>query len=536
MALAPVPGTLAAQPAPPPPSITPFPPESPEWWLTRLLQQLEGRAPSMRIWDDYYEGKQPLAFASDKFREAFGSRFPAFTSNFCSLVVEGMADRLEVQGFRFSDPQGDEDVWEIWQANDMDAGSQQAHLEALIKGTAYALVEPNGEDIPRITVEDPLDAILDCDPRDARNRRAGLKRWLEDDGRLVCVVYLPDGIYKYRTKARWEGDLQRWWLQPGHSADTYMHERLWIAAGFEPYQPTGDATWPLRNPLGVVPLIALPNRPRLKLYGQSEVAVVRSNQDAVNKYRTDALIASEFAAFPQRYLLNFEPETDESTGRAKEPFRAAIDRLWVVPPPDPDIEGAPEPKFGQFDAANLEPYQHMIALEVGHMAAISRLPYHYLLGTPQTVPPSGESLKASEAGLEHKIARTEVFLGHGYEELMRVCLRARSDERASQRDAETIWHDSETRNEAVRTDSIVKLHAEGIIDDELAWELGGLSPQQVRRLQDRRKAAAEAEAKAASEAAAAPAAETPGAPATVVPAPTGTRMGSGAVVPSASQG
>ena len=497
------------------------PPEvgTPPWWLLRLLRRLEARAPRLRVWEDYYEGKQPLAFASDKFREAFGSRFPAFTSNFCSLVVDGTAERLEVQGFRFNDPAGDEDVWAMWQDNDLDAGSQLAHTEALIKGMAYALVEPQDSGMPIITIEDALEAIVEADPKDRRNRRAGLKRWVDDYGQLVVVVYLPDGVYKYRTQARWGDQYTGWdWgvptLEPGEWTEGEL--RLWSSAGFEPYQPPGDDEWPLPNPLGVVPLVELPNRPRLREGGQSEVQPIRSNQDAVNKYRCDALVASEFAAFPQRYLLNYEPEVDPDTGRAAEPFRAAIDRLWTVPPPDPETPDAPAPSFGQFAAASLEPYERMISLEVGHISSISRLPYHYLLGTPQTVPPSGESLKASEAGLEKKAGRSKLFLGEGWEEVMRLGLLAQGDPRASMRTAETIWVDSETRNEAVRTDAIVKLHAEGIIDDELSWEMQGLTPQQQKRLAERRK---EREAQEPPP----PAAGT--APPELTPAPMGPQMG-----------
>ncbi len=66
-----------------------------------------------------------------------------------SLVVDAPGERLEVQGFRFGDAEGDEDIWRrIWQENDLDAGSQLAHTEALMKGVAYALVEPQADGVP----------------------------------------------------------------------------------------------------------------------------------------------------------------------------------------------------------------------------------------------------------------------------------------------------------------------------------------------------------------------------------------------------
>jgi hypothetical protein len=169
----------------------------------------------------------------------------------------------------------------------------------------------------------------------------------------------------------------------------------------------------------------------------------------------------------------------------------------------------------------------MIAMEVGHLSSISGLPYHYFLSTPTAVPPSGESLKSSEARLVRKIGRAQLHLGEGWEEVMRVALRARRDARAELRTAETIWQDTETRNEATRTDAVVKLHTQGIIDDELAWEMLGLSPAQIERIQERM---AKAEEEAEAEQAEAPPAP-PAAPPEVVPAPTGPRMG--ATVPNA---
>ena len=80
-------------------------------------------------------------------------------------MVDGLAERLEVQGFRWGGAAADTEAWRLWQANDLDAASQQAHTEALVKGTAYALVEPAGDE-PVITIEDAYDAIVEPDPKD----------------------------------------------------------------------------------------------------------------------------------------------------------------------------------------------------------------------------------------------------------------------------------------------------------------------------------------------------------------------------------
>lgn len=449
---------------------------TPAWWLRRLMQRLYERQDRLQRWDDYYSGQQPLAFASDKFREAFGGRFRAFSSNFCALVVDGTRERLEVQGFRFGDANGDKDLWRIWQENDLDGGSQIAHTEALIKGVAYTIVEPTADGLaPVITVEDPLDCIVELAPKDRRHRLAGLKRWLADDGYLMAYLYLPDAIYKYRSTKPWIDPLG------GLGALSSLGQEWLATARFDEFR-TDDEEWPLPNALRTVPIVPLFNRPRLRGEGQSEIAPVISNQDAINKYRADALVAAEFAAFRQRWLMGVDIPVDPDTNQPVQTFKAAVDHLWMIPGRDPDDPGASEPKVGEFEATDLAPYQRMIETEVGHMSSIARMPYHYLLGQPTSVPPSGESIKASEAGLVKKVMTAQIHLGDGWEETMRLALRAMRDERADLRTAETIWADPETRNEGVRTDSIIKQFQAGIIDRRVALEALGYSPEQIDRM------------------------------------------------------
>jgi Phage portal protein, SPP1 Gp6-like len=433
-----------------------FEARSPGWWVYRLMRKLDARADRLQTWDRYYRGEHPLAFASERFREAFGGRFKAFSSNFMSLVVDGTRERMEVRGFQFSAQRSSARAWRIWQENDMDALSQIAMTEALIKGVAYALVEPQRFDGPSITIEDPLDAIVESDPRGRRRRLAGLKRWVDDEGRLVVYLYLPDAVWKLRSTAKWR------------RGGTYS---------LEPFMSPDDVSWPAPNPLGSVPLVPLVNRPRLNDDGQSEIDAVMSNQDAVNKYRADALVAAEFAAFRQRWAIGLDVPVDPDTGAPIEPFKAAVDRLWIVPPPDPEDPNPQPVTMGEFEATDLAPYQSMIESEVGAISSISRLPYHYLLGQPQAVPPSGESLKSSEAGLIAKVRTQLIHFGEGWEEIARLTLASVGDRGALDRATSTLWRDPETRNEGVRTDAVVKSYAQGIIDRDEARVALGYEPE-----------------------------------------------------------
>lgn len=451
---------------------------SPQWWRQRLLKRLRDRRVEYQEYQEFFEGKQPLAFASQKFAEVFGRRYARLPANFMPLVADADGERLEVTGFRFGPAAPDSAVWRMWQENQLDAESQIAHEIALVKGAAYALVAPppQGSRFPLITIEDPCETIVETAPGNRRLRAAALKVWVDDEAYTRAYLYLPDALYKWRSRTN----------SPTGASWT------WESTVWEPYSDPGE-DFPVRNPLGVVPVVPLLNRPTRDGKGRSEIAAVMGNQNAINKLRFDALVASEFIAFPQRWATNIDIPVDPDTGQEIAPYKPGVDVLWVTRLPTPDKvaeygDQFPQASFGQFPQANLQPYMEAIRAEIGQMASISRTPEYYLLGTGNSNPPAAEQTKTSEAPLVKKVKRQQIHFGEGWEETMRVALIASGQRTKARTDGETIWADPETRNDAARTDAVVKLHAEGIIDDELAWELAGLTRQQIEALRERRMA------------------------------------------------
>ena len=449
-------------------------PGSTDWWLARLSARLNARQPILSSFEDYYAGIQPLAFASEKFASTFGSRFPAFSSNFMALVVDSHRERLHVQGFRFGETQdGDEDVWRWWNENHLDAGSQLLHQEVLVSGIAYVMVWPNDDGEPEATIESPLQTVVETAPGKPWKRLAALRRYVGDDLHVHAELYLPDAVYKYRSKQR----------------DNEFSVSTWsfgAALAWDKEQLPGE-DWPIAIDIGVVPIVPFINRPRLgpgskvreQRDGQSEISMVMSNQDAINKLRADALVSSEFAAFRQRWAIGVDIPVDPVTGLPVDTFRAAVDHLWTVPPPDPDDPNPAQVSFGEFAATDLGPYYAGIGVEVQHIGAITRTPYHYLL--PQAgQPPSGESLKSSETGLVAKVKDSMLHKGEGWEEVARIQFAWRNDKRSEQFDAEVIWKDPESRTEAEHVDALVKLKSLGVATD-LLLEMIPLSPTQIAR-------------------------------------------------------
>ena len=159
--------------------------------------------------------------------------------------------------------------------------------------------------------------------------------------------------------------------------------------------------------------------------------------------------------------------------------------LWTVRRPTPEEaaefgDRMPEARLGQFDAADLKPYIDLIREEIIEMASITGTPYYALTGPPTSVAPSGEAIKSSEASLVRKTESESVHLGEAWEEVMRLAQVARGD--AGRDDGETMWDEMETRNDATRTDAVIKQVESGLLPADFALEELGYSQQQIVRI------------------------------------------------------
>jgi Phage portal protein, SPP1 Gp6-like len=433
----------------------------PDLWLPtgydplRVLRELDHlldvRQHALAHLSDYYEGEQRLAYSSDRWRRAFGGLFRDFADNWCSLVVDAVEERLNVTGFRFGNDSGDADAWHIWQHNNLDADSQIAHTDSLVYGESYALVWADANGRAKIDVESPEQTIVTYAPGSRRQRSAGLKRWQHDEDHVYATLYMPDALWKFvaRSKGSWTAR-----EEPGEQ-------------------------WPLPNPLGVVPIVPLVNRPRLRVrrnavtQGVSEIAQVIPVQDAINKIVLDMLVASEFGSFRQRWVTGMEIPRDPETNQPVEPFKAAVDRLWM--------SENPATKFGEFNQTDLSPYVSSVEMLVQHVASQTRTPPHYFYLSGRF--PSGESIKSAETGLVAKARRKMRHLSEAWEEVMRLAFAVEDDERADFTEAETIWADPESRTEGEHTDATLKKRALGVPLQQLWIDLG-YSPQEIARFKE----------------------------------------------------
>lgn len=445
--------------------------------VSRLARDLQWRQPDIRKYDDYYRGDQGgLAFASNEFKEFFKTRYKSFSDNWCGVVADAPTERLEVVGFRTGaadNPDPDEDLWRVWRANDADFFSDQAFLDATISKRAFMLVwgNPADEQTPRITWEHPAQAIIDYDP-ETHARRAGMKLWI-DDIREYATLYTPTKVWKWQ-RSRYQG--------PQTESGLVV---VGAESGWTPRE-VGSEPWPLPNPLGVVPMTELPNRPRLIGEPLSDIAGVAAMQDAVNVVWSYLLNAADFSSLPARVITGAErpkmPVLDDNgqvIGEKDVPlekFRSGR-ILWLEDP---------QAKIAEWAQANLSSYIELIETCVSHIAAQSRTPPHYLMS--KIVNANAETLKTAETGLVKRTEEKTESYGRGIREGAALVALAQGDEAKARamRAGKTLWKDVETRSEGQAIDAAVKLHTIGFPLEYLARRIG-IPPDEVKQILEMRQ-------------------------------------------------
>jgi hypothetical protein len=434
----------------------------------QLSIELAARAGEIDRHHHYYKGRHPLRFASTAFRRHFEQQYRDFSDNWTQPVADSPVERLTVTGIKPADTtEADKALWQVWQRNALDADSQLGFQGAVLAGRTFCLVwgDPDEPDVPVVTFEDARQAIVAYVPGSRRKRRAGLKTW-QDGSREFATLYLPDEVWKLE---------RAWGPEPRKRVGEAAVDDL-----IDSWTPrdTGAAPNPQPNPLGVVPLVELPNRPFLADEPISDVSGVIAMQDAINLLWAQLFTATDYAAFPQKVVLGAEapkvPILDKDGQvigeRAIDLEKFAVNRVaWI------EDENA---KIDNWPATNLAAYTGIIEVAVGHIAAQTRTPPHYLVGKMANL--SGDALTAAETGLVKKTQEKQLWFGQGLREVFRLIALARGEDAKADSIAagSVLWADAESRNQAQVADALLKLRDIGFPFEWLALRYG-LTPTEV---------------------------------------------------------
>jgi len=400
--------------------------------LPELLAAHSARLPVINRLDAYYrDGYHDTLDIPAAARAEYRHLVENSVTNWLRLVVETTAERLIVDGFRSPDAdEADAELWQWWQANNLDGRQMQLNTAASIAGVAYVGVWPgaNEGDDPVIIPEPASSVLLKYDPTDPWTPTAAVKSRGD-----VSWLYLPEQVTRFTRDKNGTG---------------------WSIAE------------ELDNPLDAVPFVPFRVNGDLSGNFDSDLTPAIPIQNRITETTVDRSLASRLSAFRQRYATGLELAIDEN-GDAIAPFNAAVDRLWIAE--DSEV------KFGEFAEATLKNYIDATESDVHHLAAVTRTPAHYLLG--QMVNLSAEALAAAETGLARKVQERQQTFGESWEEVLRLAQKAAG--RTELLDVETVWRRTETVSDAQVVDAALKLAGLGVPTEAL-WQRVGATPQQLK--------------------------------------------------------
>lgn len=423
-----------------------------------------------------YGGDFGLRFASDNFREYFAKRYQHFSDNWTGIVADAPHERLEPTGIRLKGQDGGDDgLWGDWVENDADALCDLALLDAIIAKRSFARVWGDNDDRPTIHWGHPSQMIVGYDPA-TRRRISGAFVWRDDSSEFAELDY--DGsVWKFERPLAAEALLGSGFVLPGS-----------LRGNWEPRQPASDDTWPIPNPMDKCSFVELPNRPRLVGEPSSDIAGTLAMQHAINLLWAQLFAVSDEATIGQRAIIGAEHPVvpilnadGDVVGEKPVDLKKLRhdDILWITDP------GA---KAHEWTPAKLDVFTNVIEIAVGHIAAQTRTPAHYLLigGTIANV--SGDAMKALETGLVKRTEEKTQHFGRAIRDVFELVALAKGDggKAAAVRGGKVLWKDVENRSDAQRADALSKKAQIGYPLRYLL-ELDGLPPQEIDRVMKMRE-------------------------------------------------
>jgi len=445
--------------------------------VNRIYARLSARRPEITTAENYYDGKQPLNFATAEWKKANAARYDGFSDNWCRPVVDAEAERLTHTGIKLPDGSGDGSsvLWEQWMKNEMEMQSSQGFVTSLNASRSFVIVWGDSfTDEPLVTWEHPSSVEIEYDWENPRIRKAALKTWV-DDTTEFATLYTPEFLWKFQRPRVLPADERK--SQVEQSKDASSMEGGWI-----PREPANEQ-WPLANFIGEVPVVEIPNRPLLGHDPISETAGVMPMQDAINLLWAYLFLAADYASMPARVVTGQGPPMrpildaeGKKTGEQPVDMKdLAEKRLLYLTSGDAKIDS--------WEAAKLDVFTDVIDEAVGHIAAQTRTPPTYLITKTGMSNVGADGLKASEIGLVKKTIDFQTFVTPRLREVYRLIALAKGDKKLAQaaRLATIAWANPEIRSESQLADALVKKKSIGY-PLEYLMEIDGLDPVEIKRV------------------------------------------------------
>ena len=462
----------------------------------RIHSRIVGRRAEVELYERYYLGDQNLTYATAEWLKANASRYAQFSDNWCAPVSNAIGERIEVTGIKFRDNDASANkLWDDWLRNEMEMQSSQGFLTSFNAKRSFVIVWGSEDDEPVVSWEHPANVEIEYEwGMLGRRRKAAVKTWV-DEKTEYATLYEPEAVWKFSRKLSMTADER---AAQSLQAKGGNEDGGWLPI---PTAESGDGTWPIPNPLGDVPVVEVPNRPILGGEPVSEVAQVIPLQDAINILWAYAMYAGDYASMPARVLLNVNPpmrkvldKKGKHIGDAPVTMKELNESRFAV------FNGGAgtEAKIDSWPAAKLDVFTDVIELAVGHIAAQTRTPPHYLVSNKGLSNLAADALKAAEIGLVKKAQEFQKFATPAIREVFRLMALVKNEKGQADkvRLATIAWQNPEMRSEAQMSDALVKKKTIGYPRRYL-FELDGIAPTEIDRIEEMIRAE-EADARAAA--------------------------------------
>lgn len=365
--------------------------------LQIAVAHLTAKKPRYDMLYAYYDGAQPLVYSSEKLRDIFKSLDARFTENWCAVVVDSVLDRLTLRSMTVSDDDAATAALQVAREQSGLIDDEDAlHEDLCVVGEAFCMVWPDElTGAPQAFRNDPRLCHAEYEGDNPRRLRFAAK-WWDEGGAIRLNLYYPDRTEYYATRREFQ-------------AGEAPNDKAFEPWGDDPVAP---------NEFGVIPVFHFrTSRRRVK----SLLDSVIEPQDAVNKLFSDMMVAAEFAAYRQRYIIS----QAGVTGLKNVPFG-----IWDIPGSDGQGQATTVGEFAHTPLSNYLEALNKLAADIG---IITRTPRHYFFA--QGGDPSGEALIAMEGPLNKKLKRIQAAVEPTWRDLSAFLLLLTGEPVPSQR----IW-------------------------------------------------------------------------------------------------
>lgn len=314
---------------------------------------------------DYYDGEQPMMYTNTRLREVFKDLDSYFAENWCSVVIDSTKDRVNLRNIQVLKDAKAAKAWsEMWQRSQLFLESDDVHEDAMVASEGYVIAWVDDDGKVDAYANDPRMCHLFYDAEFPKVKRYGAKWWVDDRGYLRMTLYYADRLEYYRSQSLYSKESK--------TAESYKNL----------VKIQDDA----KNPFGEVPVFHFRQSRRKS---KSDLKNVIPLQNGVNKLLNDMLVAAEYGAFKQRFIIS----NAEVQGKLKN----SPSEIWDLPAGDGIGQ---QTQVGQFENTELSNYIGAIDNLATAISSITRTPKHYFFSVGSNL--SGESLIAMEAPLNKK--------------------------------------------------------------------------------------------------------------------------------------